>query len=185
MLLLTLRGTPTIYQGEELGMTDVSIPPELVQDPWERNVPGLGLGRDPVRTPMPWDGSANAGFTTGEPWLPIGTANATRAVAAQQEDPASMFSLYRNLLALRRSEAALSVGAYVPVAATDGVLAYERRHGGRRLLVALNFTRELQVLDTVPGDRILLLTTYLDHAQPAGTGPIGLRAHEGTVVALS
>jgi alpha-glucosidase len=74
MLLLTLRGTPTIYQGEELGLTDVSIPPERVQDPWEKNVPGLGLGRDPVRTPMPWDGSATAGFTTGEPWLPIGTS---------------------------------------------------------------------------------------------------------------
>src|SRR5919205_1184553 len=72
MLLLTLRGTPTLYQGEEIGMTDVPIPPERVQDPWERNVPGLGLGRDPARTPMPWDGRFGAGFTTGEPWLPLG-----------------------------------------------------------------------------------------------------------------
>ena len=73
MLLLTLRGTPTIYQGEEIGMTDVPIPPERVQDPWERNVPGLGLGRDPVRTPMQWDAGPNAGFARAgaEPWLPL------------------------------------------------------------------------------------------------------------------
>ena len=71
MLLLTLRGTPTIYQGEEIGMTDVPIPPERVQDPWEKRVPGLGLGRDPARIPMLWDTSPNAGFTTGTPWLPL------------------------------------------------------------------------------------------------------------------
>ena len=67
MLLLTLRGTPTIYQGEEIGMLDVPIPPDLVQDPFERNVPGFGLGRDPVRTPMPWTPGPNGGFTEGGP----------------------------------------------------------------------------------------------------------------------
>jgi alpha-glucosidase len=72
MLLLTLRGTPTIYQSEEIGMTDVPIPPEPVQDPWEWRVPGLGLGRDPVRTPMQWDAGTGAGFTSAaEPWLPL------------------------------------------------------------------------------------------------------------------
>ena len=63
MLLLTLRGTPTIYQGEEIGMADVPIPTQCLRDPWEKNVPGLGLGRDPERTPMQWDASGNAGFT--------------------------------------------------------------------------------------------------------------------------
>jgi alpha-glucosidase len=67
MLLLTLRGTPTLYQGDEIGMVDVTIPPERIQDPWERRVPGLGLGRDPVRTPMQWDESAYAGFSKCEP----------------------------------------------------------------------------------------------------------------------
>jgi hypothetical protein len=71
MLLLTLRGTPTLYYGDELGLSDVAIPPAQVQDPRELREPGLGLGRDPVRTPMPWDGSRNAGFTTGRPWLPL------------------------------------------------------------------------------------------------------------------
>src|SRR5262249_37985030 len=65
MLLLTLRGTPMLYYGDEIGMRDVAIPPEQVQDPWEKNVPGLGLGRDPERTPVQWDITANAGFTNG------------------------------------------------------------------------------------------------------------------------
>ena len=71
MLLLTLRGTATIYYGDELGLKDVSIPPDRVQDPWEKNEEGFGRGRDPARTPIPWDDSANAGFTTGAPWLPL------------------------------------------------------------------------------------------------------------------
>jgi alpha-glucosidase len=185
MLLLTLRGTPTIYQGEELGLTDVPIPPERVQDPWEKNVPGLGLGRDPVRTPIPWDGSANAGFTTGEPWLPIGTANASAHVAGQTGDPASMLSLYRSLLDLRRSEPALSVGTYVAVAASDGILAYERRHADRRLLIALNFRAESQPLEIAGSANGCLLSTYLDQVQPTTGLSLMLRPHEGIVVEVS
>jgi alpha-glucosidase len=71
MLLLTLRGTPTLYYGDELGMRDVAVPPTQVQDPWERNVPGLGLGRDPERTPMQWSAAPQAGFSSGQPWLPV------------------------------------------------------------------------------------------------------------------
>src|SRR3954453_4669175 len=92
MLLLRRRGTPTIYQGEELGLTDVPIPPELVQDPWEKNVPGIGLGRDPVRTPMPWSADRHCSFTAGEPWLPIGTENANMNLEAQSADRDSLLS---------------------------------------------------------------------------------------------
>jgi alpha-glucosidase len=147
MLLLTLRGTPTIYQGEEIGMSDVPIPPEQVQDPWEKNVPGLGLGRDPVRTPMPWTADQKAGFTTGEPWLPLGPDQRDMNIAAQAADPHSVLSLYRGLLATRRAEPVLSIGSYVPIAATDSVLAYERRYRSRRLLVLLNMTGAAARLD--------------------------------------
>src|SRR5919199_2909639 len=102
MLLLTLRGTPTLYQGDEIGMRDVPIPPELVQDPWERNMPGLGYGRDPERTPLQWDASPNAGFTTGRAWLPVAADFERVNVAAQRADPTSMLSLHRRLIALRR-----------------------------------------------------------------------------------
>src|SRR5438067_4833032 len=85
MMLLTLRGTPTIYQGEEIGMADVPIPPERVRDPWELNVPGLGLGRDPERTPMQWDASPHAGFSSSEPWLPVASEYQVTNVATQSE----------------------------------------------------------------------------------------------------
>src|SRR5256885_13644973 len=94
MLLLTLRGTPTIYQGEEIGMEDVPIPTQAVCDPWEKDGPGLGLGRDPERTPMQWDASGNAGFTRGDPWLPLSSDHAIVNVQRQRGDPHSMLSLY-------------------------------------------------------------------------------------------
>ena len=78
MLLLTLRGTPTLYNGDEIGMHDVAIPPELEQDPEGLGHPGMNLSRDPERTPMQWDSSATAGFTTGDPWLPVNPETATR-----------------------------------------------------------------------------------------------------------
>jgi alpha-glucosidase len=136
VLLLTLRGTPTIYYGDELGMSDVPIPPDRAQDPWERRVPGLG--RDPVRTPIRW--TDDGGFTDGAPWLPIGDAP---SVAEQERDPGSMLALYRRLLALRRAEDALAAGDWECLRAHDGVLAYLR---GGRFLVALNLTGEERVL---------------------------------------
>src|SRR5688500_7530759 len=112
MLLLTLRGTPTMYYGDEIGMTDVPIPPPLVQHPFEKNVPGMGLGRDPERTPMQWDDGPNAGFAPpgATPWLPLAEDYRTVNVARQREDPKSLLTLYRRLIQLRRAEAALSVG---------------------------------------------------------------------------
>ena len=142
MLLLTLRGTPTIYYGDEIGMTDVAIPAGKVQDPRELREPGLGLGRDPVRTPMAWDSGTHAGFSTGEPWLPLHDDWAERNVAAARKTPQSMWHLYHDLLALRRAHPALSIGDWAPVACDGPVLAYERRSGAERLLVVLNLSGE-------------------------------------------
>jgi alpha-glucosidase len=138
VLLLTLRGTPTLYYGEELGLRDVPIPEALVQDVRGTNQPGRGLSRDPVRTPMPWERIPGGGFTTGTPWLPLGEWNLARSVASQRGDSGSMLSLYRRLIELRRAERALSVGSYRPVPALGSALAYRRRHGDRELLVCLN-----------------------------------------------
>ncbi len=129
MLLLTLRGTPTLYYGDELGMRDVPVPAGAAQDPFEGR-------RDPVRTPMRWDEGPNAGFCPPgvAPWLPLGGDLARVNVAAQRADPRSLLALYRRMLALRRERDELALGGYEPVTAADGVLAY-RRDG---LLVALN-----------------------------------------------
>ena len=183
MLLLTLRGTPTIYQGEEIGMRDVAIPPERVQDPWERNVPGLG--RDPVRTPIPWSGGPNGGFSAGDPWLPLGDEAATSNVDAQASKPRSMLNLYRLLLKLRRLEPALSIGSYGPGATTASVLAYERRHAERRLLIALNLSDERAPF---PCDGIALRTLLSTHVSEARRAPPWdgtLAANEGRIFDLS
>ncbi|MBP0491499.1 alpha-amylase family glycosyl hydrolase [Pararoseomonas indoligenes] len=186
MLLLTLRGTPTLYYGDELGLENVAIPPDRAQDPWERNEPGLGLGRDPARTPMPWDAGENAGFTTGRPWLPLNEDRAERNVASLSADPDSLPHLYRHLIALRRGHAALSTGDYVSVATEGEVLAFERRRGGVRLLVALNFAQSPARL-ALPGDVAgadLLLSTQPGRDTAPVTAEWQLGPEEGVVLAL-
>ena len=117
-----------------------------MRDPWEKNVPGLGLGRDPERTPMQWDAAQGAGFTDGDPWLPLSADRANVNVEAQRADPRSMFSLYRQLIALRRREPALSIGVHVKAEAVGEVLTYRRFHKGRWITVALNFSDAPQQL---------------------------------------
>jgi len=183
MLLLTLRGTPTLYYGDEIGMRDVPIPPRLVQDPWGKNVPGLGLGRDPERTPMQWDASPNAGFTTGRPWLPVAADYRALNVAAQEGDPRSMLTLHRRLITLRRAEPALAVGRYAGVPATGDLLAYRREHEGRAVVVALNLGARPAYLH-LDGRGRVALSTHLDREGEAVGRRLDLRADEGVVVAL-
>ena len=188
MLLLTLRGTPTLYYGDEIGMENVPIPPEREQDPWGKLTPGLDLGRDPARTPMRWDASDGAGFTSPavEAWLPIANDDGACNVAAQHSDPQSMLSLTRMLLALRRAEPALSVGSIEIV--SDGIgddsFFFFRAHGGRRLLVALGFgDGSTQVVDPRFVGSILA-STAMDRIGERVTGSLRLRPHEGCVIAL-
>lgn len=186
MLLLTLRGTPTIYYGDELGLSDVPIPPERRQDPLERTL-GPGTGRDPCRTPMPWDASAHAGFSRVEPWLPLNPDYPTRNVAVQRADPSSMLNLYRELLILRRAEPALAVGEYRPVLVTPNLLAYERSLAGRQLLIVLNFSGHEQVFHSAryPLQGKILLSTQLDRLNETVHERVHLRPNEGCVVLRS
>lgn len=161
MLLLTLRGTPTLYQGDELGIGLVEIPADRIRDPQDFRQPGLGLGRDGARTPMPWDAGAQAGFSSAEPWLPLNGDWPTRNVAIQDRDLNSMLNLYRHLLALRRTQPALNVGEFVLTPSERDVLQYERRHGTERLLIALNLTsesRRLMLPEGVKGSELLAST---------------------------
>jgi alpha-glucosidase len=186
MLLLTLRGTPTLYYGDEIGIGKVEIPPEAVQDPWEKNEPGLGLGRDPERTPMHWDSSPNGGFSTGRPWLPLDPGFETCNVAHMRSDPGSILTLYRELIAIRKRHLALSVGRYKPVGTEGHLFAYEREHEGERVLVALNLGPEPAAL-ALPGDAgrgQVLLSTHLDRKDEAVGAELQLRGDEGVIVVL-
>jgi alpha-glucosidase len=142
MLLLTLRGTPTLYYGDEIGMRDVEIPPARRVDPW------VFGNRDPVRTPMQWDAAGS--FTTAqEPWLPFAPDHERVNVDAQRDDPASLLSLYRRLLALRRSEPDLVSGAYRTLSIDDGVLTFAR---GDSLTVSINLSPEESPSGLAPGE---------------------------------
>jgi len=189
MLLLTLRGTPTLYYGDEIGMHDVPIPTGSLRDRFERNVPGIRAGRDSERTPLQWDASPNAGFCPAgvRPWLPVADDYRTVNVVAQTHDPGSMLSLYRRLIALRHREWALAVGSYRLVLASGDLLAYAREHAGRRLLVALNLGPQPQVLDLGPrglSGRICLGTRLgREGEQVHGALPLG--GDEGAIIELA
>jgi alpha-glucosidase len=188
MLLFTLRGTPTLYYGDELGMRDEEVPPERVQDPFEKNVPGRGLGRDPARTPMQWDASPNAGFCPpeAEPWLPVANDYRTYNVAAEREDATSMLTLHRRLLALRRAEPALALSSYEPVETTGDLFAYVREKDGRRFLIVLNLGHKPTTFDSESPEirGRLVLSTHLDREGEETTGVLELRGDEGVVVQL-
>jgi alpha-glucosidase len=187
MLLLTLRGTPTIYYGDEIGMRQVPIAPNHIRDPLEKNVPGLGLGRDGARSPMQWDASRNAGFSSAEPWLPLAADHQSENVQNQKGDAASIYHLYRRLLSLRRTTSALVLGSYQPLAAAGDLLLFVRQHERQRILVALNLGEEPSLVASEPqswGGR-LLLSSFLDRDQEAIGGAIALRPHEGVILGLT
>jgi len=174
MLLLTLHGTPTLYQGDEIGIGRVAIPQDRIRDPQDLRQPGLGIGRDRSRTPMAWNAGPHAGFSTAEPWLPLHPDWPVRNVAAQAGDPGSILSLYRRLLTLRRTEPALSVGSFALVDAPAGVLAYDRIEGDRRLRILLNLRDAAVTMDW----RGAVMLSTLDGEPEPGM----LRANEGLIL---
>jgi alpha-glucosidase len=175
-----------MYYGDEIGMHNVPIAPEHVQDPFEKNVPGLGLGRDPERTPMQWDATARAGFTSGAPWLPIADDFGTINVAAAQADPTSILSLYKRLIELRRAEDALSVGDFAHLPAAEDLIAYVRKAGERRLLVILNLGNKTRAFDVgeLACSARLLISTHLDRGPEPLANSVALRPDEGLVAEL-
>ena len=157
--LLTARGTPTVFQGDEIGLTNGVIPPEKVRDPQEKNEPGLpDHNRDIARTPMQWDASETAGFTTGEPWLPLVPGHETVNVAVEETDPSSMLTLHRRLLGLRRARPSLAIGDVRVLRVEGDLLAFEREWKGEKTIVVLNLgSRAVATeLPEVSGGRVLL-----------------------------
>lgn len=182
MMLLTLRGTPTIYMGEEIGMVNGVIPPEKVQDPQ-----GLVLGheftRDVCRTPMQWDESEYAGFSTVEPWLPVNADYKTTNVASQQNDTYSILSLYKSLIHLRKENAVLLFGSYQSIDSTNNTYCYLRQTDTESLLIVLNFNDEPTTIDLpYSGDIILSTTLRLTESIDQA---IELDSNEGLIINIT
>jgi alpha-glucosidase len=175
ILVLTLRGTPVLYQGEEIGMADGEVPAARRFDP---------IGRDGCRTPMQWDASPNAGFCPPdvEPWLPVAEGYERRNVAAQEGDPVSELALYRRLLSARREHPALATGATRPLPAPDGVLAFERSDGHERFAVMVSLgDRDLAV---EPGRGRIAIPSHPQREGERVEGTTTLRPDEAIVVHL-
>ncbi len=182
MLLLTLRGTPFLYYGDELGLLESRIGPEDGRDPWGANVPYLS--RDGCRTPMQWDDSPNAGFCPSTPWLPLDSDQKELNVAAEIEDPASMLSLYRRLIQYRKATPALIDGKYLTnQVSNEDVFVYERFTEDQRILVALNMSDQLQLIEIEEGT-VVMSTSHAAGRQVGAEG-LFLGRREGVIVEVS
>jgi alpha-glucosidase len=186
MLLMTLRGTPTLYYGDEIGMQQVAISPDQVRDPFEKNVPGIGIGRDGCRTPMQWDATNFAGFSDVEPWLPIADNYRDENVENFRNDKGSLYRLYRRLINLRRSLVVLAEGAYRPLSASGNLLLFLRELPGNRVLVALNMGPE-PVAVSFDKERMsgrVLVSSFADRDGEEVRSSFDLRGNEGLVVSV-
>jgi alpha-glucosidase len=182
MLLLTQRGTPTIYYGEEIGMSGVPIPREQARDPQGHRT---GRNRDPERTPMQWNGEQHAGFSSHEPWLPVEKDVSGVNVAVQSADAKSMLNLHRGLIGLRAREPVLLGGAHIQVVRERPLLAYRREGDGRALMILLNLGHEPRRCEVERGRAgRILLSTFMDRADEQTGDALDLRADEGVVVAF-
>ena len=181
MMLLTLRGTPFLYYGDEIGLPDVPLDPADALDPVPRRTGHPERNRDPCRTPMPWTADPDAGFTEPgvNPWLPIGDA-VSRNVAAQRDDSDSQLHLTRDLIALRRAQPDLRGGAYETLAAPAGAWAWRRGDGHA---VALNLSADEVTFENVRG-RVAIATDRARDGE-AVEGVLALGAWEGAVIELA
>jgi alpha-glucosidase len=185
MMLLTLRGTPFLYYGEEIGMRDVLIPADRVCDPVGKRFPAVG--RDPERTPMQWNSTPGAGFTTtADSWLPLAPDYDAVNVARQRDDPRSQLSLYRRLLWYRKGASALTSGTYQSFDSAPDTFVYRRAHAGQQVVVALNFAgAPRRVTLPAASGRIEISTDCDRMAAPVSASGFDLRPSEGVIIAVT
>jgi alpha-glucosidase len=193
-LILTLRGTPFLYYGEELGLRNLVVPNEIALDPQARRAgSGPAWNRDQARGPLPWNGGPGGGFTSGRPWLPLPPDVASRNVEREAADAASVLSFYRTMLHLRRGAPALTLGSQQLLDAGDpDVLAYrrdpeasDRRDGAPAAFIALNFAARqatIRLPDPAPGRAWRIsLSTHGRRAGEALDSPVILAPHEALI----
>jgi alpha-glucosidase len=184
MLLLTLRGTPFMYYGDEIGMPEVNVPAEQRRDRLFVD-PNTDRSRDGSRTPMPWTNAPNAGFcpADAQPWLPLAPNFCERNVASEQNDERSLLQLTRRLLSLRRAMPALRAGNCILMPTVpEGCLVYRREHADSMIVVALNFGLETAIVTSIPVGARILASTGCDRRSVCVGPSVRLGAREGIVL---
>jgi len=157
-LLLTLRGTPFLYYGEEIGMRDIPLKRNEILDPPGKKYWPFYKGRDGCRSPMQWDNSEFSGFSSAKPWLPVHSNYQKRNVEAQYSDPDSMLNFTREIIRLRREKESLQHGDFKPITKhPKDVLAYLRQTEEQTILVSLNFKNRMTTFDNIPAGKWKLL----------------------------
>ena len=174
LLLFTLRGTPFVYYGEELGLRDGRLKRSDLRDPYTIRYWPWKTGRDPARTPMPWNDSPQAGFTSGTAWLPLSPGWRQTNVACEQQDPGSMLSLYKRLIRLKKGSKALTAGTYHPIeGGPDECLLFRRDchlEGQREsMLIAVNFSARVHKISLPAVSEVARTGTLL--LSPIHRGP--------------
>ena len=182
LMLLTLPGIPVVYNGDELGMENGDIAPDQIKDPFELQTPGLGLGRDPGRTPIQWTNEKYAGFSNVEPWLPVSKNVETINVASEFSDEASTLNLYKSLLKLRKRLIIRSGGYEEWNSEHEKVFGYIRHDGDERLLILLNMTDE-ETTETLNEGGSVIISTHLPLTR-IENHTITLQPHQGVVIQL-
>jgi alpha-glucosidase len=186
MLLLTLRGTPTIYYGEEIGMRDVPIPQDEIVDPQGLNMPDRNVSRDPARTPMQWNADEFAGFSENRPWLRLPHSFRRVNVELQKKDPDSMLSFYHSLISLRKRQPAFQTGKYTPVYSDKQLIAFIRENETDRFLVVLNLSHRPGYLrpknETFAGE--IIISTETERIGLRIENNLLLSGDEGLIVRL-
>ena len=183
LMQLTLPGLPVVYYGDEIGMKNVPIPPDMIQDPVELQKPGLGQGRDPERTPMQWDATATAGFSGGKPWLPVSETSVAYNVASELFEPDSYLALYRRMLKLRTQLDVLRHGDYEVFGdQEDDTFVYARRLEGEHVFIAMNFSDQQRTAKLPHGGKVLCCTHPVDYPEVGVTGEVFLRPYEAALI---
>jgi alpha-glucosidase len=168
-LLLCLRGSVCLYQGEELGLTEAYVPYEELQDPYGKRFWPKYRGRDGCRTPMVWIADTlHGGFTEGRPWLPVAMEHLRMSVSVQDRDPRSMLGYYRRMLAWRKQHPALVKGDFRLAATAEGYVAFVRSEAGQEVFCAFNLTGADQQVPLPEGRWELLGGTGFEGHQSAG-----------------
>lgn len=182
-LLVSLKGTTLIYQGEELGLPQASLARDQLRDPVGDLYWPYDGGRDGCRTPMPWTTGPQMGFTTGEPWLPLAKEHAGLTVEEQGEDPDSALSFSREMIAFRKATPALSLGEIAFLGVAEPLLAFTRRHDGDEVICVFNLGRDPQVFSHPVLARAELLPLRAGDADLRGES-VGLSPHAAAFLRL-